>query len=150
MKYVIDIFDILDFFDRDDVNFSEVARKTGISKMTLSNLRTSKSNIMNLKFSTIATLQVYIDNYFFNDEVIKILKFDDFDVFIYKDRVDMIYLNYARVYSAVLTNSELDQLNELYRNYIRLTDEDYANDNYDLISQIIQDVDYLISKSHLE
>lgn len=150
MKYVIDIFDILDFFDRDDVNYAEVSRKTGISKMTLSNLRTSKSNIMNLKFSTIATLQVYIDNYFFNDEVIKILKFDDFDVFIYKDRVDMIYLKYARVYSAVLTELELDQLNELYRNYIRLTDEDYANDNYDLISQIIQDVDYLISESHLE
>lgn len=55
---------------------------------------------MNLKFSTIATLQVYIDNYFFNDDVIKILKFDDFDVFIYKDKVDMIYLKYARVYSA--------------------------------------------------
>lgn len=146
MKYVIDIFDILDFFDRDDVNFAEVARKTGISKMTLSNLRTHKSNIMNLKFSTIATLQVYIDNYFFNDDVIKILKFDDFDVFIYKDKVDMIYLKYGRVYSAVLTDSERDQLNELYRNYIRLTDEDYANDNYDLIFQIIQDVDYLISK----
>lgn len=146
MKYVIDIFDILDFFDRDDVNFAEVARKTGISKMTLSNLRTHKSNIMNLKFSTIATLQVYIDNYFFNDDVIKILKFDDFDVFIYKDKVDMIYLKYGIVYSAVLTDSERDQLNELYRNYIRLTDEDYANDNYDLIFQIIQDVDYLISK----
>ena len=150
MKYVIDIFDILDFFDRDDVNFAEVARKTGISKMTLSNLRTSRSNIMNLKFSTIAILQVYIDNYFFNDDVIKILKFDDFDVFIYKDKVDMIYLKQAVIYSAVLTNSQLDQLNELYRNYIRLTDEDYANDNYDLISQIIQDVDYLISESHLE
>lgn len=146
MKYVIDIFDILDFFDRDDVNFAEVARKTGISKMTLSNLRTHKSNIMNLKFSTIATLQVYIDNYFFNDDVIKILKFDDFDVFIYKDKVDMIYLKYGRSYSAVLTDSERDQLNELYRNYIRLTDEDYANDNYDLIFQTIQDVDYLISK----
>lgn len=145
MKYVIDIFDILDFFDRDDVNFAEVARKTGISKMTLSNLRTSRSNIMNLKFSTISILQVYIDNYFFNDDVIKILKFDDFDVFIYKDKVDMIYLKQAVIYSAVLTNSQLDQLNELYRNYIRLTDEDYANDNYDLISQIIQDVDYLIS-----
>lgn len=150
MKYVIDIFDILDFFDRDDVNFAEVARKTGISKMTLSNLRTSRSNIMNLKFSTIAILQVYIDNYFFNDDVIKILKFDDFDVFIYKDKVDMIYLNQAVIYSAVLTESELDQLNELYRNYIRLTDEDYANDNYDLISQTIQDVDYLISKPYLE
>lgn len=150
MKYVIDIFDILDFFDRDDVNFAEVARKTGISKMTLSNLRTSRSNIMNLKFSTIAILQVYIDNYFFNDDVIKILKFDDFDVFIYKDKVDMIYLKQAVIYSAVLTESELDQLNELYRNYIRLTDEDYANDNYDLISQTIQDVDYLISKSYLE
>ena len=150
MKYVIDIFDILDFFDRDDVNFAEVARKTGISKMTLSNLRTHKSNIMNLKFSTIATLQVYIDNYFFNDDVIKILKFDDFDVFIYKDKVDMIYLKYARVYSAVLSDSERDQLNELYRNYIRLTDVDYANDNYDLISQTIQDVDYLISKPYLE
>lgn len=150
MKYVIDIFDILDFFDRDDVNFAEVARKTGISKMTLSNLRTSRSNIMNLKFSTIAILQVYIDNYFFNDDVIKILKFDDFDVFIYKDKVDMIYLKQAVIYSAVLTNSQLDQLNELYRNYIRLTDEDYANDNYDLISQIIQDVDYLISESLLE
>lgn len=150
MKYVIDVFDILDFFDRDDVNFAEVARKTGISKMTLSNLRTSRSNIMNLKFSTIAILQVYIDNYFFNDDVIKILKFDDFDVFIYKDKVDMIYLKQAVIYSAVLTNSQLDQLNELYRNYIRLTDEDYANDNYDLISQIIQDVDYLISESLLE
>lgn len=150
MKYVIDIFDILDFFDRDDVNFAEVARKTGISKMTLSNLRTSRSNIMNLKFSTIAILQVYIDNYFFNDDVIKILKFDDFDVFIYKDKVDMIYLKQAVIYSAVLTESELDQLNELYRNYIRLTDEDYANDNYDLISQTIQDVDYLISKPYLE
>lgn len=149
MKYVIDIFDILDFFDRDDVNFAEVSRKTGISKMTLSNLRTHKSNIMNLKFLTIATLQVYIDNYFFNDDVIKILKFDDFDVFIYKDKVDMIYLKYGRVYSAVLTDSERVQLNELYRNYIRLTDEDYANDNYDLISQTIQDVDYLISKSYL-
>ena len=34
--------------------------------------------------------------------------------------------------------------------YIRLTDEDYANDNYDLISQTIQDVDYLISKPYLE
>lgn len=150
MKYVIDVFDILDFFDRDDVNFAEVARKTGISKMTLSNLRTSRSNIMNLKFFTIAILQVYIDNYFFNDDVIKILKFDDFDVFIYKDKVDMIYLKQAVIYSAVLTNSQLDQLNELYRNYIRLTDEDYANDNYDLISQIIQDVDYLISESLLE
>ena len=150
MKYVIDIFDILDFFDRDDVNFAEVARKTGISKMTLSNLRTSRSNIMNLKFSTIAILQVYIDNYFFNDDVIKILKFDDFDVFIYKDKVDMIYLNQAVIYYAVLTESELDHLNELYRNYIRLTDEDYANDNYDLISQTIQDVDYLISKPYLE
>lgn len=150
MKYVIDVFDILDFFDRDDVNFAEVARKTGISKMTLSNLRTSRSNIMNLKFSTIAILQVYIDNYFFNDDVIKILKFDDFDVFIYKDKVDMIYLKQAVIYSAVLTNSQLDQLNELYRNYIRLTDEDYANDNYDLISQIIQDVDYLISELLLE
>ena len=150
MKYVIDIFDILDFFDRDDVNFAEVARKTGISKMTLSNLRTSRSNIMNLKFSTIAILQVYIDNYFFNDDVIKILKFDDFDVFIYKDKVDMIYLKQGVIYSAVLTESELDQLNELYRNYIRLTDEDYANDNYDLISQTIQDVDYLISKPYLE
>ena len=150
MKYVIDIFDILDFFDRDDVNFAEVARKTGISKMTLSNLRTSRSNIMNLKFSTIAILQVYIDNYFFNDDVIKILKFDDFDVFIYKDKVDMIYLKQAVIYSAVLTESELDQLNELYRNYIRLTDEDYGNDNYDLISQTIQDVDYLISKPYLE
>lgn len=150
MKYVIDIFDILDFFDRDDVNFAEVSRKTGISKMTLSNLRTSRSNIMNLKFSTIAILQVYIDNYFFNDDVIKILKFDDFDVFIYKDKVDMIYLKQAVIYSAVLTESELDQLNELYRNYIRLTDEDYANDNYDLISQIIQDVDYLISEPYFE
>lgn len=150
MKYVIDVFDILDFFDRDDVNFAEVSRKTGISKMTLSNLRTSRSNIMNLKFSTIAILQVYIDNYFFNDDVIKILKFDDFDVFIYKDKVDMIYLKQAIIYSAVLTESELDQLNELYRNYIRLTDEDYANDNYDLISQIIQDVDSLISEPYFE
>lgn len=47
----------------------------------------------------------------------------------------MIYLKQAVIYSAVLTESELDQLNELYRNYIRLTDEDYANDNYDLLSE---------------
>lgn len=62
MKYMIDIEEIKSFLNRTDINFAEVSRITGISKMTLSNLRTGRTNITKIKFFTVLKIQEYIDS----------------------------------------------------------------------------------------
>ena len=62
MKYIIDIDAIKSFLKRSDINFAEVSRITGISKMTLSNLRTGRTNITKIKFFTVLKIQEYIDS----------------------------------------------------------------------------------------
>lgn len=62
MKYIIDIDSIKSFLKRTDINFAEVSRITGISKMTLSNLRTGRTHITKIKFFTVLKIQEYIDS----------------------------------------------------------------------------------------
>lgn len=138
MIYVIDTKKIWNFFCRDDVNFSEVARKTGISKMTLSNIRNGKTDFMKLKFHTLATLQLYIDNYFLNDDVIKIFKLPDYDIFIYRDKVDVISLDSVRKDS--FDNIDLKELNALYQSYINYSiegNDEFANQSLDDINSLL-------------
>lgn len=62
MKYMIDIDEIKSFLNRTDINFAEVSRMTGLSKMTLSNLRTGRTHITKIKFFTVLKIQEYIDS----------------------------------------------------------------------------------------
>ena len=137
MIYVIDTKKIWNFFCRDDVNFSEVARKTGISKMTLSNIRNGKSDFMKLKFHTLATLQLYIDNYFLNDDVINVFKLPDYDIFIYRSKVDVISLKSVTKYS--FEDIDLNKLNDLYQSYINYSIE--RNDEW--VDQTLEDINHL-------
>lgn len=59
--FKINTDEIQNFLQRNDINFAEVARQTGISKMTLSNLRTGRTDIFRIRFDTIIILQSYID-----------------------------------------------------------------------------------------
>ena len=59
--YKIDTDKIQEFLKRNDINFAEVSRQTGISKMTLSNLRTGRTDVFRIRFDTIILLQSYID-----------------------------------------------------------------------------------------
>lgn len=138
MIYVIDTKKIWNFFCRDDVNFSEVARKTGISKMTLSNIRNGKTDFMKLKFHTLATLQLYIDNYFSNDDVIKIFKLPNYDIFIYRSKVDVISLQSVTKYS--FEDLDVNKLNDLYQTYINYSIE--RNDEW--VDQTLEDINHLL------
>lgn len=59
--YKINTDEIQNFLQRSDINFAEVSRQTGISKMTLSNLRTGRTDVFRIRFDTIIMLQSYID-----------------------------------------------------------------------------------------
>ena len=61
MKYIIDIDEIQSFLSRNDINFSYVAETIGLSKMTLSNLRTGRTELLHVKLDTIIKIQSYID-----------------------------------------------------------------------------------------
>lgn len=59
--YKINTDEIQNFLQRSDINFAEVSRITGISKMTISNLRTGRTDLFRIRFDTIIMLQSYID-----------------------------------------------------------------------------------------
>lgn len=60
--YKINTDEIQNFLQRSDINFAEVSRQTGVSKMTLSNLRTGRTDVFRIRFDTIIMLQSYIDS----------------------------------------------------------------------------------------
>lgn len=59
--YKINTEEIQSFLARSDINFSYVAETIGLSKMTLSNLRTGRTDLLNGKLETIIKIQSYID-----------------------------------------------------------------------------------------
>lgn len=59
--YKINTDEIQSFLARSDINFSYVAETIGLSKMTLSNLRTGRTDLLNGKLETIIKIQSYID-----------------------------------------------------------------------------------------
>lgn len=60
--YKINTDEIQKFLKRRDINFAEVSRQTGISKMTFSNLRTGRTDLNHIRFDTIITIQKYIEH----------------------------------------------------------------------------------------
>lgn len=60
--YKINTDEIQNFLRRSDINFAEVSRITGLSKMTISNLRTGRTDLFRIKFDTIILLQSYVDS----------------------------------------------------------------------------------------